>query len=221
MQEASAAEKKASSKDTGNMQIGDDDEDKPDEEDIEDGGDEGAEDEEVPEEDGEDEGRDDDDGDDEAQDDEGEDFSEEEEEDESEPEDEDDPEGEDGAGNSEQDGNEESEDGSEDDSEDEEEVEMPRLGIFAKFRGPLGWRKRAEAEDLNSSNKFVLKLGVLDPEAEKAAKQESEVFATVEFIESDEDRANGLLRLKLPEGVEFTQKGKWLQATIPYRQQEA
>ena len=116
----------------------------------------------------------------------------------------------------------EGESDSEDESDDdqESEVEMPRLGIFAKFRGPLGWRKRAEAEELKLKNIFALKLGVLDPEGEKPTQQEREVFAEMQFIESDEDREAGILKLRLPEGVEFSEptKSGWISARIPYRQ---
>jgi hypothetical protein len=109
----------------------------------------------------------------------------------------------------------------EDESEaDEEEAEMPRLAIFAKMRGPLGWRKRAEAEELANRNVFSMKLGVVDHEREKTSQQEREVFAQVDFIEHDEDRTGGLLRLRLPDGItlaDFEQKGRNLSVRIPYR----
>lgn len=108
------------------------------------------------------------------------------------------------------------------DEEEEEEFEMPRLRIFAKFRGPLGWRKRAEAEELETTNRFALKLGVLDPEAEKTAQQERETFLEMVFIESDESRTAGELRLKLPEGIEWSEptKAGWISATIPYPRED-
>jgi hypothetical protein len=106
---------------------------------------------------------------------------------------------------------------------EEEEIEMPRLKIFAKMRGPLGWRKRAEAEDLQERNVFAMKIGVLDEEAEKPGQQEREVFAHIEFVEFDEDREAGILRIKIPEGVEFSERTKsgWITAAIPYRQEES
>lgn len=217
MRRAEESEKKARSEDEGNMQIGDDDEDKPDEEEIEDDGD--AQEDEAQEDENEEDAFDGDD-ENESEEDSGEDA----EDDQGDVPDERDGDDDQNSSDDEDNGEDSDDDGegdSDDEDDEEEEVEMPRLGIFAKFRGPLGWRKRAEAEELETTNKFVLKLGVLDPEAEKTAQQEREVFAEIQFVESDEDRASGLLRLKLPEGIEFTQKGKWLQASIPYRQQEA
>jgi len=111
---------------------------------------------------------------------------------------------------------------SDDNDLESEENEMPRLKIFAKMRGPLGWRKRAEAEELNDKNVFAMKVGILDPEAEKPGQQEREVFLQVEFTEFDEDRQAGVLRLKLPEGVELSERTRsgWIIASIPYRQED-
>lgn len=118
----------------------------------------------------------------------------------------------------------ESDDGEDesDDDEDEEEAEMPRLKIFAKLRGPLGWRKRAEAEELQERNVFSMKLGVVNEEAEKPAKQEAETFAEITFVERDEQRGSGNLILKLPEGItpeDFIVKGRTIQVELPYRQE--
>lgn len=122
-------------------------------------------------------------------------------------------------------GNEEEEEDGLDDEEgenetDQEEAEMPRLRIFAKMRGPKGWRKRAEAEELLDRNVFALKVGVLDPEAETPGKQERNVVAHVEFIESDETRDHGILKLRLPEGItpaDFTQtKAGVISVQVPY-----
>lgn len=103
---------------------------------------------------------------------------------------------------------------------DQEEAEMPRLNIFGKMRGPKGWRKRAEAEDLNERNVFGLKIGILDPEAEKPGQQERNVVAHVEFIESDTTRDHGILKLRLPDGVtleDFTQtKAGVISVKVPY-----
>jgi hypothetical protein len=114
-------------------------------------------------------------------------------------------------------------DESEDES-DEEETEMPRLNIFAKMRGPKGWRKRANAEELLDRNVFALKVGVLDPEQPTAGKQERELVAHIEFVESDDNRAAGLLRIKLPTGTnleDFTQaKNGWITAEVPYKREE-
>lgn len=114
----------------------------------------------------------------------------------------------------------EGDDESDSDGDGEDEKEMPRLNIFAKMRGPKGWRKRAEAEELNDRNVFGLKIGVLDPDAETPGQQEKRVVAHVEFIESDESRANGILKLRLPDGItldDFTQtKAGVISVTVPY-----
>lgn len=228
------SEKKAKS-DEGNMKL--------DEIEEEDDGDEGTEDEEVPEEDGEEDDFSDEDeqGDENSED--GEDEETEGDEDDGseddDAEDERDHGGEEDDGDSDEDGDEDTEDedensegdeeaedvegdGDDEQESDEEETEMPRLNIFAKLRGPLGWRKRAEAEELNERNMFAMKLGIVDPEGETPSKQEHEVFAEVQFIETDEDRTGGLLKLKLPEGVEFSERTKagWITARIPYRQED-
>lgn len=108
------------------------------------------------------------------------------------------------------------------DGENEQEAEMPRLNIFGKMRGPKGWRKRAEAEELNNRNVFGLKIGILDPEADKPGQQERNVLAHVEFIESDETRDHGILKLRLPEGVsldDFTQtKAGVITVKVPYQE---
>lgn len=119
-----------------------------------------------------------------------------------------------------EDGDGENED-EEDESDDEEETEMPRLNIFAKMRGPKGWRKRADAEELLDRNVFAMKVGVLDDDEELTpAQREKNVRAHVEFIESDADRKSGTLRIKLPRGMtldDFTQtKSGWITAAVPY-----
>lgn len=138
----------------------------------------------------------------------------------------------DGDKDADSDENEESDDDSEDenkteseadedeDGESEDEKEMPRLNIFAKMRGPKGWRKRAEAEELQERNVFGLKVGILDSEAEKPGQQERNVVAHVEFIESDTTRDHGILKLRLPDGVtleDFTQtKTGVISVKVPY-----
>jgi hypothetical protein len=168
-------------------------------------------------------------------DDDDEDESEDDDEDEESPEDENDEEGEDDSPDpeSEDENGDETEEGDEeleadgDDEEDgenetdQEETEMPRLKIFAKMRGPKGWRKRAEAEELNERNVFGLKVGVLDPQEDMtSAQQERNVVAHVEFIEHDTTRDHGVLKLRLPEGVslaDFTQtKAGVISVDVPY-----
>lgn len=105
-----------------------------------------------------------------------------------------------------------------DDGDDDGEPPM-RLPIFAKMRGPKGWRKRAEAEDLNLKNTFGLKVGVLHPEGETPGKQEADVRCEIQFVETDEQRTHGTLRIKLPETVtldDFMQSGKWITVNVPY-----
>lgn len=114
----------------------------------------------------------------------------------------------------------------ESDNETEQETEMPRLRIFGKMKGPKGWRKRAEIEDLNERNVFGFKVGALiEDEYLTTAQQESDVFLTAEFIETNADREAGLLRLKLPEGItldDFTQtKSGVITARVPYPRDES
>lgn len=131
---------------------------------------------------------------------------------------------EDGDSDDDEEGEGDSEGESENEGDEESEDEMPRLKIFAKMKGPLGWRKRAEAEDLDTRNVFAFKVGVLDPDEEKTAgKREQELVAHVEFVETDEDRAAGLLRIKLPtmplkeEGWAFELKSGFLTMRVPYK----
>ncbi len=113
-------------------------------------------------------------------------------------------------------------DDSDKDDDQEDEPEMPRLTIFAKMRGPKGWRKRAEIEDLNERNVFGFKVGVLDKDGETPGTQEYNVRAEIKFVENDEERTHGLLEVTLPEGVAFAQhprSGKWF-AQVPYYDQD-
>lgn len=115
----------------------------------------------------------------------------------------------------------ESEDENDEDESETEEAELPRLRIFAKMRGPKGWRKRAEIEELNARNVFGMKVGpLIEDEDLTPARQEANVCAHIEFIETDEDREKGLLRMKLPEGItlaDFTQaKSGWIAVQVPY-----
>jgi len=189
--------------------------------------DEGTEDEEIPEDDSAEDGDDTEDDEDATDTEDGDDEEEEEDDEDTDQEDGTDGDGEENAEedfNDEEDDESEEEDDLDDDldtDEEEEEIEMPRLRIFAKFRGPLGWRKRAVAEELQDKNTFALKLGVLDPDAEKTVDQEREVFFQMQFIEFDEDHIAGVLRLKMPEGIEFSEptKSGWITAAIPFRQE--
>lgn len=123
------------------------------------------------------------------------------------------------------DGRDESDEETDEQGENEEETEMPRLNIFAKMRGPKGWRKRADAEELLERNAFGFKVGVLDPDEEKTnAQREKEIVAEVQFIEDDSMREAGILRMKLPtvnpDEIQWRKRGAFIEAVIPYRKGE-
>lgn len=139
-------------------------------------------------------------------------------------------EGEDG----EEDDEDESDDGEEDETDDEmesddddfsdeqeAEQDMPRLNIFAKMRGPKGWRKRAEIEDLNERNVFGFKIGVVDDSKPTPAKQEQDVVVFVKFVENNAERDAGYLTVQLPRGVELERQGigRYV-ARVPYRPED-
>lgn len=110
------------------------------------------------------------------------------------------------------------------DSDDEQEAPLPRLNIFAKMKGPTGWRKRAEMKD-EARNVFALKVGVLDADESKtAAQREKQAVALVEFIETDDDRKAGLLRMRLPDGVTTEDfnvtKSGWITVRVPYPRED-
>lgn len=113
-----------------------------------------------------------------------------------------------------------------DNQDGDEEDEMPRLNIFSKMKGPKGWRKRADAEELNIRNVFGFKVGVLDPDEDKTpAKREQELVTHIEFIEDDDRRSGGILRVKLPtvgdvREIEWEKKGGFYEAFIPYKAED-
>lgn len=129
----------------------------------------------------------------------------EEEEDGEDAEDDDDP---DEGGNSDQD--------SDEDDEEDQEDEAPRMTIFGKFKGPKGWRKRAETDPERDTNSFAIKFGVLDPDRRTSAQQERNSRVEIRFIERDTRRDAGELRIRIPDGVTLRDDGKWLVAEIPY-----
>jgi len=118
-------------------------------------------------------------------------------EDEEEEDDEQDDEGED------EDGEGESNDGDEDGDSDTDPEEMERPVLYGKFRGPKGWRKRAETDPEADKNRFSFKVGVLDEDAETTKHQETDVRVNVNYTESDEDREGGMLEIVVPNGTEF------------------
>jgi hypothetical protein len=103
-----------------------------------------------------------------------------------------------------------------DDEKDDDQEEVPRMTIFGKFKGPKGWRKRAETDENRETNTFAVKFGVLDPERITTAMQERNSRVDIIFVERDSRRDAGLLRIKIPSGVTFRDNGKWLEAEIPY-----
>lgn len=108
-------------------------------------------------------------------------------------------------------------DGSENDGEsDTEDDEMPRLKLFAKMRTPKSWRKRAESDYDKERNVFAMKIGVLDEKGETPGKQESNTLVEIQFIEDEKTRKHGVMRMRVPDGVVFEQKGSWWTANVPY-----
>jgi hypothetical protein len=180
--------------DTESDSDGDDSEDYPEDDEDEEDAEDGSEDDTDDESQGEDDDEFGDDGDDEDEDDSENDVESDEVDDEDENDEEDD----------------------EDESESETEPEMPRLTIFAKMRGPKGWRKRADAEELNTTNTFGLKIGVVNEEGETPGQQEKNVRAEIQFIEDEENRTSGILRIRAHDDLMFERRGKWLVAEIPY-----
>jgi AAA ATPase containing von Willebrand factor type A (vWA) domain len=106
------------------------------------------------------------------------------------------------------------------DDEDDDDEEVPRMTIFGKFRGPKGWRKRAETDPERDMNVFSVKFGVLDPDRRTSAQQERNSRVEVRFIERNSRRDAGELRIRIPSGVQIKDDGKWLVAEIPYTDQE-
>lgn len=217
------------SEDAPKLDLGAEEDDEPESDDGDDGEDD--EDDFNPDDDSEDEASEDDDAedpedevddDDFTEDEDGEDEADTETDGEGDEEDDDDADGDDGDAESDSE-----DDDEQDEDENETEKEPPvRLKIFGKMRGPKGWRKRAEAEELMERNVFALKVGILsDDEDLSAAQREKNVAAHVEFIETNTEREAGTLRMRLPEGItlaDFTQtKSGWITVTVPYNREEA
>jgi hypothetical protein len=107
----------------------------------------------------------------------------------------------------------ESEDG---EGDKEEDTEMPRLKLFGKFRGPHGWRKRAESDVERSMNSFEWIVGTLKEDERTPRQQEryGRRLVTARFIET-EGTPEGELQIILPQDVEFVQRGQRWVARIP------
>jgi hypothetical protein len=117
-----------------------------------------------------------------------------------------------------EDGDTSSDENSDNEGDGESEEDDVRLTIFSKMRGPKGWRKRAESNPEADRNVFGFKVGILDdtdPDA-TPGQMEKDVRVHAEFIETEADKSAGILRLKVPEGTLFEQKGGWWVAVIPY-----
>jgi hypothetical protein len=107
-----------------------------------------------------------------------------------------------------------------DGGESDDEKEVSRMTIFGKFRGPKGWRKRAETDPEREQNVFSVRFGVLNATGHTTASQERDSRVEIRFIERDARRDAGELRIRVPEGVSFRDYGKWLVAEIPYKDRE-
>lgn len=112
------------------------------------------------------------------------------------------------------------EDSDKGDSDNDAKREVPRMTIFGKFKGPKGWRKRAETDPERDMNSFAIKFGVLDPDRRTSAQQERNSRVEIRFIERDSRRDAGELRIRIPDGVTMRDDGKWLVAEIPYTDNE-
>lgn len=108
----------------------------------------------------------------------------------------------------------------EDDEDGDDEKEVPRMTIFGKFKGPKGWRKRAEADPERDVNTFAVRFGVLDADRFSAASQERNSRVEIRFIERNSRRDAGELRIRIPDGVTMRDDGKWLVAEIPYKDED-
>jgi hypothetical protein len=89
-----------------------------------------------------------------------------------------------------------------------ETEEVPRVQLFGKFKGPKGWRKRAESDKDRTVNRFQFVIGRLNPVMRTTYHQERNKLVTVTFTESDDDREYGELKLRFNEEVEIT-PGYW------------
>lgn len=101
------------------------------------------------------------------------------------------------------------------DNDDETEDERkPRRMLWARFKTPKGWRKRADSDLALEENRFQFQVGEYDDQGQ--IKKETLVRAS--FQESDEHREFGVLTIVVPPGVEFRQskKGGTYSAVVPY-----
>lgn len=108
----------------------------------------------------------------------------------------------------------------EDGGDGDDEKELERMTIFGKFKGPKGWRKRAETDPERTQNVFAVKFGVLDSTRRTNAQQERDSRVEIRFIERDSRRDAGELRIRIPDGVTLRDDGRWLIAEIPYTDED-
>lgn len=97
----------------------------------------------------------------------------------------------------------EADDDDEDDDPEPElkEDEMPRVNLFAKFKGPLGWRKKAVSEELNEVNHFS--MFICKDDGSGAKDDEMPKLVSITFVEGIVSKEFGLLSISLPEGTEM------------------
>ncbi len=96
-------------------------------------------------------------------------------------------------------------DGEGESESEEEEMKLPRMTLFSKMRGPKGWRKRAETEELLDMNSFQWKVGVIENGKESRRKRGQMVQAML--VERDDDRVMARFVLQIPTEAELTYLG--------------
>jgi hypothetical protein len=113
--------------------------------------------------------------------------------------------------------------GESDDEGNGETEEVPRVQLFGKFKGPKGWRKRAESDPEKLVNRFQFVIGKLNPMQRSTYHQERDKLVTITFTESDDDREYGELRLRFSEEVEAA-PGYWsksLTVRVPFQKENS
>ncbi len=92
------------------------------------------------------------------------------------------------------------EDGDDGDGDSDAEEEEPmRLTFFSRMRGPKGWRKKAETDPEQSYQTFIWRVGIQDEEG----RETNPPLVTAVFRETDENRTEAKLSLKMPVGAEI------------------
>ena len=104
------------------------------------------------------------------------------------------------------------------DGSGDDEREAPRVKVFGKFKGPKGWRKRADSDPERYRNRFQFVIGQLDEEAETTRQQERTRLVRVEFTEQEDNPNEGLLVIHFREELEIEpgQFRQWIDIPIPF-----